>query len=133
MRSFDAILPAAILLLGMGSFCGANPTVAQQTPQLPTAQQPRPPVLPGTSRTGADDEDNNNPLARQMAEQQTKRRNNLRQKQIVDDTTKLVQLAQQLKDQANSGKAAGDASFTKKAEEIEKLARSVKDRMREGQ
>ncbi len=130
MRSFDAILPAAILLLGMGSFSGANPT-AQETPQLPTAQQPRPPVLPGTSRTGADDEEN--PMARQMAEQQAKRRNNQRQKQIVDDTAKLVQLAQQLKDEVDKGKAPGDASFTKKAEEIEKLARSVKDRMREGQ
>ena len=131
MRSFDAILPAAILLLGMGLFYGANPTVAQQTPQLPTAQQPRPPVLPGSPRTGAEDEDN--PLARQLAEQQAKRRNNLRQKQIVDDTAKLLQLAQQLKDQVNNGKAAGFASFTKKAEEIEKLAKSVKDRMREGQ
>jgi hypothetical protein len=72
-------------------------------------------------------------MARQMAEQQSKRRNNLRQKQIVDDTAKLLHLAQQLKDEVSNGKAAGDASFTKKAEEIERLAKSVKDRMREGQ
>jgi hypothetical protein len=131
MRSFDAILPAAILLVGMGLIYKANPTGAQQTPsQVPTT---RPPVLPGTSRSGADDEENNNPMARQMAEQQAKRRNNQRQKQIVDDTTKLVKLAEQLKDEANRGKTGSDAAFTKKAEEIERLAKSVKDRMREGQ
>ncbi len=88
-------------------------------------------MLPGTSRNGTEDEDN--PLARQMAEQQAKRRNNLRQKQIVDDTAKLVQLAQQLKDEVDKGKTPGNSSFTKKAEEIEKLAKSVKERMREGQ
>jgi hypothetical protein len=130
MRSFDAILPAAILLLGMGLFYEAHSNGMQQTPQIPTAQQPRPPVLPGTGRN-AEDEDN--PMARQMAEQQAKRRNNLRQKQIVDDTAKLLQLAQQLKDGVNAGKPGGDAAFTKKAEEIERLAKSVKDRMREGQ
>jgi hypothetical protein len=130
MRSFDAILPAAILLLGMGLYYGANPTGVQQTPASQLPSQTRPPALPGTGR-GTEDEDN--PLARQLAEQQAKRRNNLRQKQIVDDTAKLLQLAQQLKDQVNNGKATGDPAFTKKAEEIERLAKSVKDRMREGQ
>jgi hypothetical protein len=130
MRSFDAILPAAILLLGMGLFYGANPNGAQQAPAPQLPSQTRPPVLPGTGRSG---EDEDNPMARQMAEQQSKRRNNLRQKQIVDDTAKLLHLAQQLKDEVSNGKAAGDASFTKKAEEIERLAKSVKDRMREGQ
>ena len=130
MRSFDAILPAAILLVGMGAYYGANSTGAQQTPsQLPT--QPRPPVLPGTARNGTEDEDN--PVARQIAEQQAIRRNSQRQKQIVDDTAKLLQLAHQLKDEIDKGQAAGDVSFTKKAEEIEKLAKSVKERMREGQ
>jgi len=130
MRFFDAILPAAILLLGMGWSYSPDPSGAQQTPsQLPS--QSRPPILPGTSRNGTEDEDS--PMARQLAEQQATRRNNQRQKQIVDDTAKLLQLAQQLKDEVNNGKAAGDASFPKKAEEIEKLAKSVKEKMREGQ
>jgi len=131
MRSFDAILPAAILLLGMGSFSAANAPGAQQTPQLPTAQQQRPPVLPGSTRSGTEDEDN--PMARQLAEQQAKRRNNQRQKEIVDDTARLLQLAQQLKDDVDKGKTPGDSSFTKKAGEIERLAKSVKEKMREGQ
>jgi hypothetical protein len=130
MRSIDAILPAAILLLGMGLFCGANPNGAQQAPAPQLPSQTRPPVLPGTGRSG---EDEDNPMARQMADQQAKRRNNLRQKQIVDDTAKLLHLAQQLKDEVSNGKAAGDVAFTKKAEEIERLAKAVKDRMREGQ
>lgn len=72
-------------------------------------------------------------MAHQMAVQQAKRRNSQRQKQIVDDTARLVQLAQQLKDEAAKGNAAGDSSFSKKAEEIERLAKSVKEKMREGQ
>jgi hypothetical protein len=97
-----------------------------------TATQPQPPIstrvptLPGAA-PGNDDE---NPMARQLAEQQANRRNNARQKQIVDDATKLLHLAQQLKDEADKGKAGHDA---KKAEEIEKLAKSVKERMRQGQ
>jgi hypothetical protein len=97
-----------------------------------TATQPQPPIstrvptLPGAA-PGNDDE---NPMARQQHEQQVIRRNNARQKQIVDDAAKLLHLAQQLKDEADKGKAGHDA---KKAEEIEKLAKSVKERMREGQ
>jgi len=72
-------------------------------------------------------------MAHQMAVQQAKRRNSQRQKQIVDDTAKLVQLAQQLKDEAAKGKSESDPSFSKKAEEIERLAKSVKEKMREGQ
>jgi len=98
----------------------APPTVPTHVPALPGAN-------PGTA--GGEE----NPMARQMAEQQAIRRNNQRQKQIVDDTAKLVQLAQQLKDEAGKGKAAGDPALTKKAEEIEKLAKLVKERMREGQ
>ena len=131
MRFFDATLLGAVLLAGMGLFYGVSPTPAQQTPSQLPAQQ-RPPALPGTGRNGNSDEDES-PLARQIAEQQANRRASQRQKLIVDDTAKLVQLAQQLKDEMDKGKAAGDSSFTKKAEEIERLAKAVKEKMREGQ
>jgi hypothetical protein len=124
MRFFDAIIPAAVLLAGMGPLSSA-----QQTPTFPS--QPAQPRTPSVRGTTPSDEDGD-PMARQMAEQLATKRNGQRQKQIVDDTAKLLQLAQQLKEEVNKGKA-DDAMFMKKAEEIEKLAKSVKEKMREGQ
>ena len=58
----------------------------------------------------------------------------MRQKLIVDDTAKLLTLAQQLKEEAGRGTInKSSVAFTRKVEEIEKLARTVKDKMREGQ
>jgi len=133
MRSFDAVLRSTILrgtaVLAMAAGIQTVPAQSVQQPTQPTIPT-RVPTLPGANPSNPNDED---PMARQMAEQQAIRRNNLRQKQIVDETAKLVQLAQQLKDEAAKGKAGSDSSFSKKAEEIERLARSVKEKMREGQ
>jgi hypothetical protein len=128
MRFFDATLPWATLrwAAALFVFASAQAVFAQTAPQPPITT--RVPTLPGAA-PGTSNEDET-PMARQLAEQQAIRRNNARQKQIVNDTEKLLHLAQQLKDEADKGKAGHDA---KKAEEIEKLARSVKDRMREGQ
>jgi hypothetical protein len=56
-----------------------------------------------------------------------------RQKQMVADTNKLLKLARELKDEVASSRSD---SFTPdqlhRIAEIEKLARSVKDRMAEG-
>jgi hypothetical protein len=54
-----------------------------------------------------------------------------RQAQFVADSQKLYQLAQELKvEVAKSDKNTLSISVTKKAEEIEKLAKSLKERMR---
>ncbi len=67
----------------------------------------------------------------QMQEQMENRRNSDRQKQLVADTEKLFQLAQQLRDEvAKSNKDQLSVPVVKKSEEIEKLARTVKERMR---
>ncbi len=69
-----------------------------------------------------------------MSVQAANKRNIQRQQQIVDDTTKLLQLAQQLKDEVDkSSKNTLSVSVIKKADEIEKLAKTVKEKMREGQ
>ena len=79
-------------------------------------------------------DESDNPMIRQLAEQQANKRNNMRQKLIVDDTAKLVNLAQQLKEEADKGGInKSSATFARKVEEIERLARAVKDKMREGQ
>ncbi|MBT9329758.1 hypothetical protein [Paracidobacterium acidisoli] len=57
-----------------------------------------------------------------------------RQKEIADETTRLLVLAQELKaDVEKSTKDQLSLHVVKKAEEIEKLAKSVKDKMRDGQ
>ncbi len=67
----------------------------------------------------------------QMQEQMAEHRNSERQKQLVADTEKLFQLAQQLRDEvAKSNKDQLAIPVVKKSEEIEKLARSVKEKMR---
>jgi hypothetical protein len=135
MRCLDAILPGAILLAGLGFMAGERPASAQIAP--PTPQVPQQPSMPGTTRPGAGTEGedaNRDPMMRQLAEQQAHKRADIRQKLIVDDTAKLLNLAQQLKEQADKGTIDKSSSaFARKAEEIERLAKTVKDKMREGQ
>jgi hypothetical protein len=65
-----------------------------------------------------------------MAEQQ-KMRIAERQKQLAADTDRLVSLTEALKEQVNeSNKNILSLDMIKKADEIEKLAHSVKERMK---
>ena len=66
-----------------------------------------------------------------MQEQLADRRNSERQKQLVADTEKLFLLAQQLRDEvARSNKDQLSIPVVKKSDEIEKLAKAVKEKMR---
>lgn len=70
-------------------------------------------------------------MTRHAMEQQAIKRNTQRQQDIVNDTAKLLDLAQQLKDEVDkSRKDQMSVSVIKKAEEIEKLAKSVKEKMK---
>jgi len=131
LRWLDAILPGAIFL-GLILVAGERPLAAQtlpsSSPQMP-AQSP----LPSAARPGVNGEtDDNSPMLRQMNEQQAMKRNDARQKLIVNDTARLVNLAQELKDAADKG-TINKSNAAHKVEEIEKLAKAVKDKMREGQ
>ncbi len=53
-----------------------------------------------------------------------------RQKRLESGTNKLVDLVNDLKQQIQEDKKLSPADLSKRAEEIEKLARSVKDRMK---
>jgi type VI protein secretion system component VasF len=87
--------------------------------------------LPGGAPESNNDED---PMVRHMSAQLAKSRNNLRQQQLVADTTKLLELATELKTEVDkSNKDTLSLAVVKKAEEIEKLAKSVKEKMRNGQ
>ncbi|HMH15058.1 MAG TPA: hypothetical protein VK578_18300 [Edaphobacter sp.] len=83
--------------------------------------------LPGIDGHGPPGMD---PLPR-MEEQQARSRNSERQKRLVADTDRLLALIADLKHQIEQADKDGQpADVTKKAEEIEKLAKSVKERMK---
>jgi hypothetical protein len=67
----------------------------------------------------------------QMEQDQAKMRNVDRQKQLVSDTQKLLALANELKtDVDKSNKDTLSLDVIRKADEIEKLAHSVKEKMK---
>jgi hypothetical protein len=71
------------------------------------------------------------PLSPQMEEQQSRSRNSDRQRRLVEDTDKLLALATQLKqDVDKTNKDVMSVDVIKKADEIEKLAHNVKERMK---
>jgi hypothetical protein len=70
------------------------------------------------------------PISGRLAAQQEKTRNNERHQKIVSDTDRLVELVDQLKTQMDADKTLSPSEMSKRAEEIEKLARSVKDKMK---
>ena len=131
LRWLDAILPGAIFL-GLILVAGERPLAAQTLPSS-SPQTPAQSPLPSAARPGVNGEtDDNSPMLRQMNEQQAMKRNDARQKLIVNDTARLVNLAQELKDAADKG-TINKSNAAHKVEEIEKLAKAVKDKMREGQ
>ena len=82
-------------------------------------------------RSGEMGHDPNGVEIGRLQEQMADRRNAERQKQLIADTQKLFDLAQQLRDEvAKSNKDQLSIPVVKRSEEIEKLARSVKEKMR---
>ena len=115
----------ATACVGQDSQAGPNPQTGTYTQPMPQTH-PAPPtgVIPGA--------DNDTGISPAMQAQQAKIRNKDRQKQLVQDTDKLLQLATQLKaevDKTNQNILSVDVM--RKADEIEKLAKSVKNQMRE--
>lgn len=119
-RVLDASIPALVCLL----LCAPIAASAQKS------ETPGPPVIPGISSNPAPEPD---PSMRRMTAQMAFRRNAERQKQIVAQTAHLLELAQKLNDEVSkSNKDELSVSVVKEAEEIEKLAKSIKDKMRDG-
>jgi membrane protein involved in colicin uptake len=78
-----------------------------------------------------DTSDNDNTQQQQIARDMAKKANEDRQKSLMSDTEKLVKLTAELKeyvDKSNENLLSVDV--IKKAEEIEKLAHSVKEKMK---
>jgi hypothetical protein len=101
----------------------------QNPGQIPTqpvpGQMPSGPVTPGEPPSAMDE---------RMIRQRLKSLNEQRQKQLVEDTNRLLALATELKQEVDkSSKDTLSISVIKKAEQIEKLAKSVKDKMKSEQ
>ena len=91
------------------------------------AQRPSPSQRIDGTVAPADDDETRQRIARDMA----KKANQDRQALLKADTDKLVKLAGELKDYVDkSNENVLSLEVLKKAEEIEKLARSVKDKMK---
>lgn len=87
--------------------------------------------VPGMPPKNGVDPADPNPMDPHRAEQQEKLRNTDRQKRLVADTDKLLALATDLKQQVDkTDKEILSVDVIKRADEIEKLARSVKERMK---
>jgi hypothetical protein len=128
MRCFLAKLRwgtgAAAALLVAISWAGLHTISAAQIQQQ---QIPDMRTTPGFGQPN----DPTDPMQHQRLEKMEKARNSDRQKQLVQDTDKLLALAKQLKDDVDKSNADTlSIDVVKKAGEIEKLAKNVKDRMR---
>jgi hypothetical protein len=94
--------------------------------QLPSQQQPAPPRLdaPATDDTGP-------AVPSRIQKEMEKKANEQRQAELKRDTEKLLKLSTELKDYVDkSNENVLSLDVIKKADEIEKLAHSVKTRMR---
>ena len=121
------ILRVAIVgvVLVMGASGGLSGGQIVQQPIDPLQQQPR---FPGNGRNNTEPP---SPLDGPRAEQQEKARSSDRQKRLVADTDKLLALATDLKQQVDkTNPNILSVDVIKKADEIEKLAHSVKERMK---
>jgi hypothetical protein len=122
MIGFILLASASVVVVGRGQ-SRQNPTPVIGAPPVSGAN------IPGMG--SRPDPMGNDPLNGRMEEQQIKSRNNERQKRLVSDTDRLLTLSKELKEQVEApGKVPGAGDVGKKAEEIEKLAKSVKDHMK---
>lgn len=116
----------------MAAFFGAvlvpsvGPATAQQSQTIPGSKVPGIPPIDGERP-----EDVNDPMAVQQRASRARAFAEDRQKHIVDETAKLLQLATELKAAVDKNdKNEMPLNVVRKAEEIEKLAHDVKQRMR---
>lgn len=110
---------------------------------LAAGAQQSTPVAPNRQPRAAADtavyEDAAGPLSHdpeqsRMLREMSRDRSAQRQKEIVEDTNQLMDLVKQLKDAVDkSNKDQLSLSVVNTATEIEKLARAVKEKMRDGQ
>lgn len=118
-----------MILATAGSVSVSGGQMFPQQP-APVQRQSQIPGMPSRPTIGVNPDDTD-PMDAHRAEKQAKLQNDDRQKRLVADTDKLLALATDLKAQVDkSTKDTLSVDVIKKADEIEKLAHSVKERMK---
>ena len=122
---------ALFVSLCVGVAVPQKPGTGQVPGQVPGAVNPQPSDPFGQNPTGkAAPQDQPSPFG-SLDEKQAKLRNEDRQKRLVEDTNKLLQLATELhNDVGKTDQHILSLDVVKRADEIEKLAHSVKERMK---
>jgi hypothetical protein len=117
---------AALLLMAIHQWSHAALTM-QEAPQAPSPQGQN----VGRPTFGQGPEPEQDPLVRRAQREAEKKRNIERQQHLVTESNRILQLAMELSDTIDaSGKAPPLADAQRKADEIEKLAKSVETRMK---
>jgi hypothetical protein len=156
LRNLKILAAAGTLVLGLGTAGWAQSTNGQNNGTNPPAPVNKPIKPPSAVSDGADSSGpfrsqqgttapgigspepivpaisgEDRPRDSRLEQNQEKLRNLDRQKKLVDDTAKLVSLANELKSEVDkSNKDMLSLDVIKKADEIEKLAHSVKEKMK---
>ncbi|MDE3187698.1 MAG: hypothetical protein KGM96_09275 [Acidobacteriota bacterium] len=103
---------------------------AQQSPQPPSPNPDKPYLRPEANRL-PDVNDQMEMREQQMKQQSYEAANAARQKQLADDSAKLLALAVALKAEVDkTNKDTLSLSVIRKADAIEKLAHNVKEKMK---
>jgi hypothetical protein len=120
--------------------CSMIVATALLVPLAAHAQQQSSPTVPiqpphmGADSSGFGNTNPRDPEQARMLKDMGRERNAMRQKQIVDETNQLLDLANKLKDAVDkSSKDQLSLEVVNTATEIEKLAKTVKEKMRDGQ
>ena len=120
------VVMAGVILMGAGA-AGVSGGEPKQLPM----QQPGQPGPPGGGFPGVGRGPGGDSISPEMAQRMERTRNSERQKRLVADTDKLLALATELKQEVDkTNKDVMSVEVIKKADEIEKLARSVKEKMK---
>jgi hypothetical protein len=143
LRSVGAWIAAGGLMLASGSGSWSQQVPCSGAPCMSSvAQSSQGQSMPGQrsgSQTGSQTQQQPSPIAGEpetpldgrLEQDQAKMRNLERHKKLVDDTARLVSLAGELKaDVDKSNKDTLSLDVIRKADEIEKLAHSVKEKMK---
>jgi hypothetical protein len=118
---------SALLMLGAVMIAG-QPLCAQRSQSTQTTT---PPSQPGVMPPLDASPDMDNPMRGRMEAERMKALNDDRHKRLAADVDRLVELTNELKtDVNNTGKNELSLDVIKKAQEIEKLAHDVQNRMK---
>ena len=124
LQSLSRLAPGRVLLCSACALLCVSLSAGAQFPQQSGSGFPSDP-------SGRHDGEAPDPQRRQREEKLELERNEERQKQLVKDTNKLLALATELKEQVDkTNKDTMSVDVIKKADEIEKLAKNVRDRMK---